>query len=117
MIFKSLTFWTLLAGLLAFVARWYYPAFPFDAVSILALIVFVLGLIGVVPQFRAHGALTVGIVNSLAFWQMVAGFIAFVLHFFAPTFPFDQVIILGFILFLLGIFNIYPELRIRGLIK
>jgi hypothetical protein len=117
MISKSLTFWTLLAGLLAFVARWYFPTFPFDSVSILALIIFALGLIGVVPQFRAQGALTSSIVNSLAFWQLVAGFVAFILHFFAPSFPFDQVAILAFIVFVLGWFNIHPELRIRGLIK
>ncbi len=117
MISRSLTFWTLLAGLLAFIARWYFPTFPLDSVSILALILFVLGLIGIVPQLRAQGALTGSIVNSLAFWQLVAGFVAFVLHFFAPTFPFDQAGILGSILFVLAIFNIYPELRVRGLIQ
>src|SRR5215212_4993978 len=94
MISKSLTFGTLLAGLLTFITRWYFPTFPFDEVTILAAILFVLGLIGIVPQLRARGALTVGIVHSLAFWQLVAGFLAFVLHFFAPSFPFDQPVIL-----------------------
>lgn len=116
-IFKSLTFWTLLAGLIAFIARFYFPAFPLDAIAILDLVLFVLGLIGVVPQLRVQGALTGSIVNSLAFWQMVAGLVAFVLHFFAPTFPFDEVVILGFFLFVLGLFNIYPELRVRGLLQ
>lgn len=117
MISKSLTFWSLVAGLLAFILRWYFPAFPFDAVTILAAILFVLGLIGVVPQLRAQGALTAPIVNSLAFWQLVAGLVVFVLHFFAPSFPFDQLAVLAFLLFVLGFFGIHPELRARGLIQ
>lgn len=43
MIFQSLTFWILVAGLTAFVARWYFPTFPFDEVIILAAILFVRG--------------------------------------------------------------------------
>ena len=117
MIHKSLTFWTLVAGLVAFILRYYFHTFPFDEVSILAAILFALGLIGVVPQLRAQGALTSNIVNSLAFWQLLAGLVAFVLHFFAPSFPFDQAGILAFILFVLGWFNIRPELRLRGLIQ
>lgn len=117
MIFRSLTFWTLAAGLLAFVAKWYFPTFPFDEVTILAAILFVLGLINVVPQLRAQRALTAPIVNSLAFWQLVAGFVVFILHFFAPNFPFDQLAILAFILFVLGFFGIHPELRARGLLQ
>jgi NADH:ubiquinone oxidoreductase subunit K len=116
MIFKSLTFWTLIAGLAAFVARWYFPAFPFDAVTILAAILFVLGLIGVVPQLRAVRALTPPVVNSLAFWQLVAGVVVFILHFFAPSFPFDSAAILAFVLFVLGFFGVHPELRARGLL-
>jgi hypothetical protein len=116
MIYKSLTFWTLIAGLAAFVAHWYFPAFPFDEVTILAAILFVLGLIGVVPAFRAHRSLTPPIVNSLAFWQLVAGVVVFVLHFFASNFPFDQAAIMAFVLFVLGFFGIHPELRARGLI-
>lgn len=117
MITKSLTFWTLVAGLLAFLARWYFSTFPFDEVTILSAILFVLGLIGIVPQLRIHGALTAPIVNSLAFWQLVAGFVAFVLHFWAPNFPFEQAAILAFILFVLGWFQIHPELHLRGLLK
>jgi NADH:ubiquinone oxidoreductase subunit K len=117
MIFNSLTFWTLVVGLIAFVARWYFPTFPFDEITILSAVLFILGLFGVYPQFRAQGALTANIINSLAFWQLVAGLAAFVLHFFAPSFPFDQAVILAFILFLLGWFGIQPELRVRGLIK
>ena len=116
MIYKSLTFWTLVAGLLAFAARFYFPAFPLDEVSILAAILFVLGLIGVVPTLRAQGmAAFPPIFNSLAFWQMVAGLVAFVVHFFAPDFPFDDVAIMAVILFVLSYFGITPELRARGL--
>jgi uncharacterized membrane protein YqjE len=117
MISKSLTFWTLVAGLVAFVLRWYFPTFPFDAVTILAAILFALGLIGVVPQLRAQRALTAPVVNSLAFWQLIAGLVIFVLHFFAPSFPFDQMAVLAFFLFVLGFFGIHPELRARGLIQ
>jgi hypothetical protein len=118
MIFKSLTFWTLIAGLVAFVAKFFFPAFPMDAAGILAAILFVLGLIGVVPSVRAmgvRGAVAGGIINSLAFWQLVAGLLFFVLRWFAPSFPFDQGIILAFIVFVLGWFGVTPELRARGL--
>lgn len=118
MIFNSLTFWTLLVGLLGFVLRWYLPAFPLDEVSILALVLFALGLIGIVPTVRSNGFRALGsvpVVNSLAFWQLVAGFVAFVIHFFAPAFPFSNETILAVILFVLGYVGITPELRARGL--
>jgi len=117
MIYQSLTFWTLVAGLAAFVARFYFPEFPLDEVSILAAILFVLGLIGVVPTFRAQRlAAFPPIFNSLAFWQLVAGLAAFVFHFFAPEFPLDEVAIMAVILFVLSYFGITPELRLRGLL-
>jgi NADH:ubiquinone oxidoreductase subunit K len=123
MIFKSLTFWTLVAGLLAFVAKFLFPTFPLDAAGILAAILFVLGLIGVVPAVRANRASVamgasadwVGLVNSLAFWQLVAGILYFVVKFFAPNFPMDQGAILAVIVFVLGFFGVTPELRVRGL--
>lgn len=115
MITKSLTFWTLLAGLAAFIARWYFPTFPLDETTILSVVLFALGLIGIVPQLKARGALTKSILYSLAFWQLVAGLVIFVLHFFAPSFPFDQATILAFFLFVLGYFGIDPELQVRGI--
>lgn len=120
MIVNSLTFWTLLVGVAAFVIRWYFPTFPLDEVTILAAVLFVLGLIGITPTLRDRGLralATPPVVNSLAFWQLVAGLAAFVLHFFAPAFPFDQSAILGVILFVLGLVGIVPELRARGLRK
>lgn len=116
-IYKSLIFWTLLAGLAAFVARFYYPQFPFSEANILALVLFALGLIGVVPTLQAHGlrgALAGGIVNVLAFWQLVAGLLIFVITYFAPTFPFSTETVLGVILFVLSFFGIRPELRMRA---
>lgn len=120
MIFQSLTFWTLLVGVIAFVLRWYFPTFPLDEVSILAAVLFVLGLIGITPTLRARGlraTLTPPVINSLAFWQLIAGFVAFVIHFFAPDFPFGAEAILAVILFVLGYIGITPELRARGLIQ
>lgn len=117
MIWKSLSFWTLVAALLGFVLRFVFPTFPLEAADILALFLFLLGLIGVVPQYRAVHSLTGSIVNSLAFWQLVAGLFLFVVRFFAPEFPFDQAIVVSVIVFVLSYFNINPELRIRGLIE
>lgn len=118
-IFKSLTFWTLLVGLGMFIATFYAPTFPLSAANVLALVLFVLGLFGVAPTFRVKGfraALSGGIANSLAFWQLVAGFIAFVITFFAPTFPFGSDVIVGVIVFVLSFFGIKPELKARGLL-
>jgi hypothetical protein len=123
MIYKSLTFWTLVAGLLAYVATFFFPTFPLDTAGILALILFILGLIGVVPAVRAArarkalGAEAGSIVNSLAFWQLVAGLLFFVAKFFFPDFPIEQGVLLGVILFILGWFGVKPELRVRGLLK
>jgi hypothetical protein len=116
-IFKSLMFWTLLVGLIAFVVKFYQPEFPLSEANILALVLFGLGLVGVIPTFRAYGfrsAFATGIVNVLAFWQLVAGFVIFVITYFAPTFPFTTETILGVILFVLSFFGIMPELRAKG---
>jgi hypothetical protein len=116
-IFKSLVFWTLLVGLIAFVVKFYQSGFPLSEANILALVVFVLGLIGVSPTFRAKGfsgALASGIGNTLAFWQLVAGFIIFVITYFAPSFPFTTETLLGVILFVLSWLGIKPELHAKG---
>jgi hypothetical protein len=115
-IFKSLKFWTLVAGLLAFVAKFFFPTFPLDEQDILGLVIILLGLIDIVPSVRARGALSASIVNSLAFWQLVAGLAYFVVKFFAPNLPVDESVLLGLILFILGYFGIHPELRARGLL-
>lgn len=116
-IYKSLNFWTLLVGVVMFVMTFYVPNFPLSQQNVLALVLFVLGLIGVFPTFMAlgfRGALAGGIVNVLAFWQLVAGFVWFVISYFAPAFPFTVETILGVILFILQIFQIKPELLARA---
>ena len=57
------------------------------------------------------------ILKSRIFWGMVAGLVAFVAKAYAPNFPLDEAQILGVILFILGFFGIYPELRARGFMK
>jgi hypothetical protein len=118
-IFSSLQFWTLIAGLAAFTARYYFPTFPLDEAGIFAAFLFVLGLIGVVPSVRARGFKlsfsTTALYNSLQFWQLVAGLVFFVLHYFAPSLPLDEPIILAVILSVLAALGIVPELRARGL--
>ena len=116
-IFKSLNFWTLLVGLIAFVIRFYQPGFPLSEANILALVLFALGLFGVVLTFRVKGfrsAVAGGIVNVLAFWQLVSGFVIFVITYFAPTFPFTTETLLGVILFVLSFFQIKPQLQAQG---
>lgn len=115
-IFKSLTFLTLIAGLLAFVVKFYQPSFPLDSGQLLAAILFFLGLFGVITAFRARRSLTPDIVGSLPFWQLIAGLLIFIFKFFAPAFPFDQDTVLKIVLFVLGWFQINPELYSRGLL-
>jgi hypothetical protein len=59
-IHKSIIFWTLIAGLLAFVAKFFYPAFPLSEVEILALIIFVLNLFNIKPELQARGLMAKG---------------------------------------------------------
>lgn len=118
-IYKSLTFWTLAVGLVLFVVTFYAPTFPLSAENVLGLVLFVLGLVGVYPQIvkgaapMVHKQSAGDIVHSLAFWQLVAGFVVFVITYFAPTFPFGNDVVLGVILFVLSFFGVQPELRAR----
>lgn len=115
MIFNSLTFWTLLAGILAFVAKFFFPAFPLGSAEVLALVLFFLGLVNVVPQARRQRATFGDLLKSMAFWQMIAGFLSFIALYFFPQFPLDSNGVLGIVLFILALFGINPELRLRGL--
>jgi hypothetical protein len=113
--FKSLTFWTLVAGLLAFVAKFFIPSFPLSTDQLLAIIVMLLGLVNVVPQARAISGFTfLDLLRSKPFWVLVSGLAYFVAKFFFPTFPLNDEIILALIVFALGLFNITPELRARS---
>lgn len=115
---QSLQFWTLVAGLVAYVAKYYFPTLPLDATGILAGILFVLGLIGVVPQVRANQrGLAVGnIFASKALWILIVGLVGFVVRFYAPTFPYDDTVILGIVIFVLNQVGINPELRAKSLL-
>lgn len=113
---NQLQFWVLVAGLISFVARYFYPDFPLDEAQILAAALFFLGLIGVYPQYRgAVGA--VSILKSLAFWTLIAGLIGFILRYFYPDFPYSDAVILAVIVWVLGQIGIVPELRARGVLK
>jgi len=116
---SSLQFWTMIAGLLAFVAKFFYPNFPLDETQILSAVLFLLGLIGVVPTLAARGAIAddFPILKSLPFWTLIAGLVGFIVHYFFPEFPFDQTAILAGIVFILNQFGIRPELRARGILK
>ena len=59
--------------------------------------------------------MTKNIWQSLNFWTLVAALIVFIIKFFVPSFPFDEALILKFFLFVLGVVNIHPELKARGL--
>ena len=52
---KSLKFWTLVVGLLLFVIQAFVPSFPFGEDTILKLLVFILGLLGIQPELKARG--------------------------------------------------------------
>jgi hypothetical protein len=113
--FKSLTFWTLVAGLLAFVAKFFIPSFPLSTDQLLAIIVMLLGLVNVVPQARAISGFTfLDLVRSKPFWVLVSGLAYFIVRSYVPTFPLNEENILALIVFALGLLNIKPELRARS---
>jgi hypothetical protein len=116
MIFQSLNFLALLAGLLSFVVRFYLPSFPLDETQILSLILFALGLIGIVPMYR-HGLASIPVIfNKIEFWQLVVAVAGFTARYYAPDFPFTDEVLLAGLIFVLGWFKINPELRSRGLL-
>src|SRR3972149_1272408 len=118
---NSLAFWVLIAGLIAFVAKFFVPSIPFDAEQILAVLLFVLGLFGFYPKVflapPSHSLTVVDLFHSLAFWVMVVGLVEFVVHYYFPDFPLEQANLLALVLFVLYQFGITPELRARGLLK
>lgn len=56
------------------------------------------------------------ILKSLNFWVMLSALVVFVVKAYVPNFPFDNETVLKFFLFLLGLVNIHPELKVRGLL-
>jgi len=111
MIHKSAAFWTLVAGLVAYLAKFFYQDFPLDQSMILSGILFLLGLIGIYPQVR-FGLLRPtfkDLLSSLPFLSLVAGISDFVLHFYFPTWPFSDAVVLALFVFALGFFHIIPS--------
>ena len=53
-IYKSNVFWTLVAGVIAFVVKYYFPTLAITDVQILAAIVVVLNAFNIVPELRAR---------------------------------------------------------------
>ena len=115
MIIKSLKFWTLVAGFLAFVIGFYSPNFPFDEVAILSAILFLLSLFGIVPEVRHLGLRSADIYKKKEFWLLVTGLLAFVANFFFPELGITSGILMGVVVFIFGIFGIELELKARGL--
>jgi len=116
---QNLEFWTLLVGLILFVVKFFFPAFPFDETQVLAFVLFLLGLVGIYPQLMQRKLLGVtagDLFKSKAFWTLVSGFGVFLIHQFLPAFPIDQAMLMGVILFVLARFGITPELMKRGLL-
>lgn len=121
MLFKSMTFWTLFVGVAFFIIRWYVPTFPLEEGQILSLVLFFLGLIGIYPTIKSArigllALVTPPVLNSLAFLQLLAGLVAFVIQTVAPDAPLTKELILGAFLFILGLFQIHPELRARNIL-
>jgi hypothetical protein len=116
MIYK-LQFWTLVVALGTYIAKYFYPDLPLTEAEILAGVLFLIGLIGIVPAVRAAfnvaviGYTLADLFKSLPFWVLVAGLIGFVVRFFAPEFPYTDAVILSVIVFLLNRFGIQPEMR------
>jgi len=54
--------------------------------------------------------------KSLRFWTLFVGLIFYVIKNYIPSFPLDEVQILGIVVFILALFGIVPELRARGVI-
>lgn len=119
MIIKSYAFWVLVAGFIVGTLKILNPAFPIDAATLLSAILFVLGLVGIVPTLRIKSLMPSDIFKSLAFWQLLVGLVGFVLRFVFPTLPpeITDTILLSVVVFILGFFGITPELRARGLLK
>jgi hypothetical protein len=116
MIFTSLTFWTLLAGVLAFAIKFFVPTFPFTQDMILMFFVFLLGFVNIYPSLRYKGILGLSwldILKSKAFLVLVVGLLGFIVRYYLPTLPWDNGAILVAVVFVLGLFNIYPEVRAK----
>lgn len=115
---NSLQFVSLVVSLIFFAIKYFNPAFPLTYDQLLGYALFLLGLVGIVPQVwtgarRAALAAAGGVWMSLSFWTAVSGVISIALLYYFPTFPLDQAALLGLIVFILARFGIVPEVRAR----
>jgi hypothetical protein len=51
------------------------------------------------------------LLKSLKFWTLVVALVLFVIQAYVPSFPFDESTLLKAVLFVLGLFQIEPEIR------
>ncbi len=115
---------TVVAGLIAFVAKILYPAFPLTTDQIVLIITTLLGLFGVVVQLRNQAKIRKldsnggnVVLNSKAFWLMVASIVSLVVTSYFPDFPIAQVDVGTVLLWLVTQVGLNPQLRAQGLIK
>lgn len=93
MIIGSKAFWMALIAVVLFVVKFFAPTFPFDAVAIYSVVVFILSFFGVVPQLRAIRRYALGwsdLFSSAAFWMLLVALISYVIHYYLPTFPITE---------------------------
>lgn len=102
-----------IAGLIGAVLRQLFPGFPLSDDQIFMVVVFLLGLVGVVVQARFRHSLTGadGWLHSKALWLAVAAVANIVLHSYLPNFPLLEADIAGLIFFVLAEFGVNPEVR------
>lgn len=112
----SLAFWQALAYVVAAVVAFFTP-YKLEAGVLLALVLAVLKLFNVVPELRARGLVEIPpFFYLLAFWQSLAYIIAAVVAWYTP-YKVETGVLLVLFLAILKMFNIVPELRVRGLLK
>lgn len=114
----SLAFWQALVYVVAALVAWLTP-YKLEAAVLLALVLAVLKLFNVVPEFKAiHGSLweTPPFFYVLAFWQSLAYVVAALVAYFTP-YKVESGVLLVLVLAILKMFNIVPELRAKGFLN
>lgn len=111
--FNSRVFWLIVATIFVYVVKFVNPTFPLDVTTVLNAILFILGLVGVVVTLRAVTKRALGwsdLLHSLPLWSLIASLVSFVVHYYFPTFPMDEVLILAVIVWVLDQFGIQPTI-------
>lgn len=57
------------------------------------------------------------LIKSLKFWILIVAVVLFIIQAYVPSFPFNEDTLLKAILFILGLFNIEPEIKAQFGIK